>query len=111
MSVPLATAIADPGIGGAGHAHVDDLFEGVDDLIKRVADVDSPEILRVRAKVHAALVAAKSAFSDGANRIQPRPVAIVEHPWDDDDRLPTAELGVALLVGLGVALVAFPRQY
>jgi hypothetical protein len=44
-------------------------------------------------------------------RSNERPVAIVEHTWDDDDRLPTAELDVALLVALGFALVAFPRQY
>jgi hypothetical protein len=51
MSVSLATAIPDPRAGGAEHAgraHFDELFDGVDDLLKRVADVESPEILRVR---------------------------------------------------------------
>jgi hypothetical protein len=37
------------------------LFDGVDDLIKRVADTENPEIRKIRAKVHASMVVARSA--------------------------------------------------
>jgi hypothetical protein len=114
MSVSLATAIPDPGAGGAEHAgcaHFVELFDGVDDLIKRVADVESPEILRVRARVHTALVAAKSALADCANQVRERSLPTDDGVQNDDRRLPTEELGVALLLGLGLALVASLRQY
>lgn len=98
-------------------APVDDLFTEVDDLIKRVADVDSPEILKVRAKVHAALVVAKSAFAGAAHRIRERPAAnfstapAFDDVERDDDLPPVDDLGVVLLVGLGLGLVASLRQY
>jgi ElaB/YqjD/DUF883 family membrane-anchored ribosome-binding protein len=110
MNVPLAIADSGGG-GGAGRTSVNELFNEVDDLIKRVADVDSPEILRVRARVHAALVVAKSAFADGAHRIRERPAPVFNGVQDDDDTLPAEDLGVALLVGLGLGLVASWRQY
>jgi ElaB/YqjD/DUF883 family membrane-anchored ribosome-binding protein len=103
-------AIADSGGGDAGHTPVDELFNEVDDLIKRVADVDSPEILRVRAKVYAALAVAKSAFAHGTHRIRQQPAPVFNGVPDDDDALPTEELGVALLVGLGLGLVASWRH-
>jgi hypothetical protein len=114
MSVSLATAIPDPGAGGAEHAgraHFDELFDGVDDLIKRVADVESPEILRVRAKVYAALVVAKSSLANRASRVRERSLPMFDGVRGDDGRPATEELGVALLLGVGLALVASLRQY
>jgi hypothetical protein len=116
MSVFLATAI--PGPGGAeyaGRAHFDELFDGVDDLIKRVADVESPEILRVRAKVYAALVVAKGSLAyranHRANQVRERSLPMADGVQSDDGPLPAEELGVALLLGVGLALVASWRQY
>jgi len=110
MSFSLATAIPDPGAGGAGRAHFDELFDGVDDLIKRVADVESPEILRVRAKVYAALVVAKGSLAVRANQVRERSLPMADGLQSDDDRPPSEELGVALLLGVGLALVASLRQ-
>ena len=109
MSVRLATAITEPMTGSVGHAPVDELFDGVDDLIKRVADVDSPEILRVRARVHAGLVAAKSAFAGYVTQTR-EPAAAPAETVAEDDSPPADELGIALLVGLGLGLVASLRQ-
>ena len=86
-------------------SHLNELFDGVDDLIKRVADTYNPEIRKVRAKVHASMVIAKSAFEDGA--IQVRRQA---RPFDDgaDDYLhdyPDQDLSVALLVGVGLGVI------
>jgi hypothetical protein len=114
MSVSLATAITGPGAGGAEHAgraHFDELFDGVDDLIKRVADVESPEILRVRAKVYAALVVAKGSLAYRANQVREGSLPTVDGVQRDDGRLPEEELGVALLLGVGLALVASMGQY
>jgi ElaB/YqjD/DUF883 family membrane-anchored ribosome-binding protein len=111
MSVSLATAIPYPGAGGADRANFDELLDGVDDLIKRVADVESPEILRVRAKVYAALVVARSSLSDCANHVRERSLPMVDDVQSDDGRLPAEELGAALLLGVGLALVASLQQY
>jgi ElaB/YqjD/DUF883 family membrane-anchored ribosome-binding protein len=110
MNVPFA--IAASGGDDAGRAPVDELFNEVDDLLKRVADVDSPEILRVRARVYAALVVAKSAFAHGAHRIRERPVPVSNAAHDEYGTLPTPteDLSVALLVGLGLGLVASWRH-
>jgi ElaB/YqjD/DUF883 family membrane-anchored ribosome-binding protein len=113
MSAPVATAIARNGASRAKSAVAspfDELFDGVDDLIKRVADVESPEIRKIRAKVHAALVAAKSALKDSANQIGRQAVQIAdgtEEYWHDD---PEQSLGLALLVGVGLGLVVSLRQ-
>jgi ElaB/YqjD/DUF883 family membrane-anchored ribosome-binding protein len=49
-----------------------ELFDGVDDLIKRVSEVDSPEIQKIRAKARVALMLAKSAITDGATHVSDR---------------------------------------
>ena len=97
---------------GAG---VVELFDGVDDLIRRVAHSESPEIRKVRAKVHAALVAARSAVEVRAEPLHRPPARIVEparigsapsESTDDDiGEYPTETLGLALLLGLGLGLI------
>jgi len=46
-----------------------ELFDGVEDLIKRVSEVESPEIQKIRAKARVALMMAKSALADGATHV------------------------------------------
>lgn len=45
------------------------LFDGVEDLIKRVSEVNSPEVQKIRAKARVALMVAKSAIADGASHV------------------------------------------
>ncbi|GAC1677326.1 MAG: hypothetical protein NVS9B2_28270 [Steroidobacteraceae bacterium] len=80
---------------------LDELFEGVDDLIKRVADTENPEIRRSRAKVHASMRVAKSAFAH--HSIAPRRAAGRDVDLDDEDS--EQALGVALLVGVGLGVI------
>jgi ElaB/YqjD/DUF883 family membrane-anchored ribosome-binding protein len=97
MRGPLATAIG-------GDKQFDDLFDGVDDLIKRVADVENPEIRKVRAKVHAALVVAKSAAQNCTSQVRGRPAPVTDEPDDALFDWPRQDFNVALLLALGLGL-------
>ena len=82
-----------------------DLFDSVEDLIKRVAEIDSPEIQKIRAKARVALMVAKSAVQDGATQVgrQARRAAgttddyVREYPW--------YALGLVTLVGFGAGIL------
>jgi ElaB/YqjD/DUF883 family membrane-anchored ribosome-binding protein len=88
----------------------EELFDGVDDLIKRVADTENPEIRKIRAKVHASMVVAKSACKELSPAVRPaaRPSSSpVYHAGPDpiDEDYPGEAVGVALLVGLGLGVI------
>jgi ElaB/YqjD/DUF883 family membrane-anchored ribosome-binding protein len=98
------------------NAAVVELFDGVDDLIRRVAHTECPETRKVRARVHAALVAARDAFGNVVETApapsQTLPVASAAAPDDDTntfDETATQTLGVALLLGLGLGLMVDSR--
>jgi ElaB protein len=91
--------------------HFQELFDDVEDLIKRVADVQSPEIQKIRAKARVALMMAKSAIQDGATHVGrgARRAAgttdeyLREYPW--------YALGAGTLLGFGLGvLVARARD-
>jgi ElaB/YqjD/DUF883 family membrane-anchored ribosome-binding protein len=103
MNAPLKSAPIDSS-AASEHAPFDNLFDGVEDLIKRVADVDSPEIQKMRAKVRMALIAAQSAAQDGATHVRQRARAAA-HATDGYVRsYPWQALGVAALLGFAVGL-------
>jgi ElaB/YqjD/DUF883 family membrane-anchored ribosome-binding protein len=129
MSATLATAAGN----GAGRAKdavgtpFDELFDGVDDLIRRVADFENPEIRKIRARVHASMVAAKgvaangvattdgSATSQGAfegvvNHVRRPAMRVADHADTYLRDYSGQALGVALLVGIGVGLIVSSRQ-
>ena len=129
MNAQVATAIDGNGAGRANQSvgsPLEVLFDGVDDLIRRVADTENPEIRKVRAKVHAALVAAKSEFAAKSafeeveaqlNQARGQAAQVngvaAQVNGDADDFLrdyPAPALGVALLVGIGLGLVVSLRQ-
>jgi ElaB/YqjD/DUF883 family membrane-anchored ribosome-binding protein len=101
--------LAPPAMAAAG-SQFEELFAGVDDLIRRVADTENPEIRKTRARVHAALVAAKSAFEAGTEPVPRR--AVQDADTTDDYLRDNSEetLGLALLVVLGLGLMASSRQ-
>jgi ElaB/YqjD/DUF883 family membrane-anchored ribosome-binding protein len=82
-----------------------DLFDSVEDLIKRVAEVDSPDVQKIRAKARVALMVAKSAAQDGATHLgrHARRAAgttdeyLREYPW--------YALGLGTLLGFGAGLL------
>jgi hypothetical protein len=86
------------------NAAVAELFDGVDDLIRRVAHTENPEVRKIRAKVHAALVAAKNQC--GPIAAAPGRTAGGRDPLYDDEGLPAPTVGVVFLLGLGLCLIA-----
>ena len=122
MNAHVATAIESNGAGRAEQAvgsSLEVLFDGVDDLIRRVADTENPEIRKIRAKVHAALVAAKNEFAAKSaveetakqlNQVRGQAVQVDRSADDPFGDYPAPALGVALLVGLGLGLVVSLRQ-
>src|ERR1700681_1819550 len=108
MNAPLATAVAGYNVGRAKpgfDAQFEELFDGVDDLIKRVADTENPEIRKIRAKVHASMMAAKSACEDSTHEVRrpSSPAYASARPMDEE--YPGEALGMALLVGLGLGVI------
>jgi ElaB/YqjD/DUF883 family membrane-anchored ribosome-binding protein len=82
-----------------------ELFDGVEDLLKRVADVDSPDIQKIRAKVRVALRLAKSALDDSATHVS-RHARRVAGATDDYLReYPWYALGLGTLVGVGLGVL------
>ena len=109
MDGHMATAMARTAPGplreGAGAAF-DELFDGVDDLIKRVADTENPEIRRMRAKVRASLADAKNAWDETARR----PAANLAAPYQGEEDLEGQDqaFGLALLLGIGMIMSIQP---
>jgi ElaB/YqjD/DUF883 family membrane-anchored ribosome-binding protein len=57
------------GTNGAKDGQFQEFFDGVDDLIEKIAQVQSPEIQKIRAKARVALGAARSAVKDSAAQV------------------------------------------
>jgi len=86
-----------------------DLFSGVEDLLKRIADIDSPEIQKMRAKVRVALIAAQSAAQDGATHVRKRARAAAQVTDEYVRDYPWRALGLGALVGLSIGMVALRK--
>jgi ElaB/YqjD/DUF883 family membrane-anchored ribosome-binding protein len=57
-------------IRSAAGQEVSDLMADVQDLVGRIAHVNDPDVVRLRAKVEGALSTAKTAISEGSDRLQ-----------------------------------------
>jgi ElaB/YqjD/DUF883 family membrane-anchored ribosome-binding protein len=86
-----------------------ELFDGVEDLIKRIAELDSPEIQKIRAKARAALIVARSAAQDGAVHVGRQARRAAEATDDYLREYPWYALGLVALLGFGAGLLAARR--
>ena len=108
MHVHLETAAGNARAGDArlvADPSLDELFDGVDDLIKRVADSENPEIRKIRAKVHASMLVAKSAVEKSGTQTRRRAGPAGGGFGGYPDEYPEEALGVALLVGVGLGVI------
>ena len=87
-----------------------ELFESVEDLIKRVAEIDSPDIQKIRAKARVALMAAKSAAQDGASHVGRRARRAAETTDGYLREYPWVALGLGTLIGFGAGLLVARSQ-
>ena len=86
------------------------LFDSVDDLIKRVADIQSEEIQKIRAKVRVALMVAKSALQDGASQVRRQAMQVAATTDGYVRTYPWESVGTATLAGLVLGLLIAGRN-
>jgi ElaB/YqjD/DUF883 family membrane-anchored ribosome-binding protein len=79
-----------------------ELVDSVDDLLKRIADVDSPDIRKIRTKVQIAVAVARSAWQDTTHYANQRVASTLQWPDDYLHESPWAAVGIAAVVGVGV---------
>jgi ElaB/YqjD/DUF883 family membrane-anchored ribosome-binding protein len=87
-----------------------ELFDGMEDLIKRVGEVESPETQKIRAKARAALIVARSAVQDGALHVGRKARQAAEATDDYLREYPWYALGLVALIGFGAGLLAARRR-
>ena len=95
---------------GSWGAEFKHLFDSVEDLLKRVADVESADIQKVRAKVRVALMVAKSALDDGASQVRRQASRFAESTDGYVRDYPWQSAGIATLVGAGLGLLLTSRN-
>jgi ElaB/YqjD/DUF883 family membrane-anchored ribosome-binding protein len=95
--------------GDAGRDEWHRLVADVEDLVKKVANVDDEEIAHIRAKVQDTLDRAKSSAGAGIAAVRGR----AEHASEATDEYvrenPWAAIGVAAAVGIIIGFVASRR--
>lgn len=88
-----------------------ELTDSVEELLKRIAEVDSPDIKSIRAKVQVALATAKSAWQETTSYASRQVTRTLRRPGDYVRQSPLRTIGIAALLGIGVgALLARPRS-
>ena len=81
---------------------IDDLLDNVDDLLRRIADIDTPDIKKIRAKVQVAAAVARSAWEDTAQYANRQVRKSLSWPNDYLRESPWQAIGIATVIGMGV---------
>jgi ElaB/YqjD/DUF883 family membrane-anchored ribosome-binding protein len=93
-----------------GDASFDELVDSIDELLKRISDIDTPEVNKIRTKVQIALSAAKSAWQDTTRYANEQVTNSLRWPSDQLRESPWWAVGIATVVGIGMgALLTRPR--
>jgi ElaB/YqjD/DUF883 family membrane-anchored ribosome-binding protein len=89
-----------------------ELVDSIDDLLKRISDIDTPEINKIRTKVQIALSAAKSAWQDTTHYANERVTESLRWPSEQMRESPWPAVGIATVVGIGMgALLTRSRRH
>jgi ElaB/YqjD/DUF883 family membrane-anchored ribosome-binding protein len=100
----------------AGSAEWRKLVADVEDLVKKVANVDDAEIAEIRGKVEATLARAKSTAGEGAAALREGAAAVRDRAGEVSEATdeyvrenPWAAIGIAAAVGIVIGFVAGRR--
>jgi ElaB/YqjD/DUF883 family membrane-anchored ribosome-binding protein len=94
----------------SGIDFLNELVESIEELLKRISDVDSPEVDKIRTKAQLALAAARSAWQDTTRYANQRATNTLRSSRDYLRESPWRTVGVATVVGIAVcALLAKQR--
>jgi ElaB/YqjD/DUF883 family membrane-anchored ribosome-binding protein len=93
-------------------AFFNELVDSVDELLKRISDIDSPDINKIRTKVQIALSAAKSAWQDTTHYANERVTDSLRWSGEQMRESPWRVVGIATVVGIGMgALLTRQRRH
>lgn len=95
--------------GGAGRDEWQRLVADVEDLVKKVANVDDEEIARIRSRVEHTLAEARSSASAGLAAVRGRTEEATEATDAYVHDNPWAAIGIAAAVGIIIGFVASRR--
>jgi hypothetical protein len=102
MSSSVQTSPKDP---------FNDLFFALEDLLRRIADTDDPELRRKRAKLRAEMIALQNALPHTSAPLpppaRPRPVPIVVEEVEEEAVPDWGQPALAALTGVVLALTVF----
>ena len=101
---------AGQGRGASGRsAEWQKLVADVEDLVKKVADVDDEEIAEIRCKVEQALAQAKATAGEGIAAARDRAEEVSDATDDYVRENPWAAVGIAAAIGIVIGFVAGRR--
>ncbi len=96
------------GTSGKG-AEWHNLVADVEDLVKKVANVDDAEIAEIRSKVEDTLAKAKSTTEEGIAAVRGRAGEVSEATDEYIHENPWAAIGIAAAIGIVIGFVAGRR--
>lgn len=85
------------------------LVADVEDLVKKVANVDDAEIAEIRSKIEQTLARAKSTAGEGAAAVRARAGEVSEATDEYVHENPWAAIGIAAAIGIVIGFVAGRR--
>lgn len=85
------------------------LVADVEDLVKKVANVDDAEIAKIRGKVEETLAKAKTTAGEGAAAVRARAGEATEATDEYVHENPWAAIGIAAAIGIVIGFVAGRR--
>ena len=108
MSTTAAALSSVPSPDRATEARFNELFFAVEDLLRRIADTDDPNIRRKRAKLREELIALQNDLPNLTPYLHP---AVVEAARQaDPEEVNWGEPAIAALTGVALALTVLQRH-
>ncbi|MBS0612619.1 MAG: DUF883 domain-containing protein [Proteobacteria bacterium] len=85
-------------------------IDDVEEIVSRVADLNDPEVARLRDRLRDSMSSVKEALTDGADRVRQRAREVAGGTDDYVRENPWQALGIAALVGVAIGFLASRRS-